>query len=171
MSSIEWTCKYRFSVYARVSNPFIYVIVIMSGIHTASAHTTTFPAFTPPSPLGNSRVSSGSSTAGTSPPFIAVSSTRVIGIVMTLWRLWYWRDHFVFLTNKRTVPILMYFLLFFRSVELQQTKAQSYPANIKVQGRQIDLYLEVCLTDKNSVTIAQILLIVIRPVQTNHDEV
>lgn len=41
------------------------------GIHTASAHTTTFPAFTPPSPLGNSRVSSGSSTAGTSPPFIA----------------------------------------------------------------------------------------------------
>jgi len=42
------------------------------GIHTNTAHSNNYPAFTPPSPLGTSRISSAaSSTAGTSPPYVA----------------------------------------------------------------------------------------------------
>merc|ERR1712176_1031043 len=44
-----------------------------ANIHTGMTHPTPpggFSAFTPPSPLGSGRVSSSSSAAGTSPPFI-----------------------------------------------------------------------------------------------------
>lgn len=41
------------------------------GIHSNTAHSNNYPAFTPPSPLGTSRISSAaSSTAGNSPPYV-----------------------------------------------------------------------------------------------------
>ena len=60
---------------------------------TNTSHTNTYPAFTPPSPLGTSRISSAaSSTTGSSPPYVVVcicslfnSSTKEISLFLVLY--------------------------------------------------------------------------------------